>query len=454
VSTFYNAYQDNSGTLQSRSPAIITIGSNTPADLTNGVTFQIITPYYGFATMTYQGTFTDGSVTGFYATAYFGTLYFTLPPATISGSPSGIQTAIGGWNLNTNQPDVCFLRGTLIATAAGETPVEDLREGDLVATLVNGETILQQVIWVGQRHVTPGQNAADDSYPVRIRAGAFAENLPRRDLLVTSEHCLLTEGHLIPARMLVNGGSITIAREITDFTYYHVELAQHAILLAEGLPAESYLDTGNRSNFANAEITALRPDFALNEAHKNWQQHAAAPLAVDRATVEPVWRALASRAAELDMLPAKPDGFVSTDPDLRLVTASGAEIRPVMVEGAVYTFALPAGTGAATLRSRTARPADVVGPFLDDRRTLGVSVGQISLWAGRRQPVVVDNHLTADLSGWHAPEASGTARWTAGNAALKLDHALPQDQPVLIRIEIVQAGPYLSTADQPAAIAA
>ncbi len=29
-------------------------------------------------------------------------------------------------------------------------------------------------------------------------------------------------------------------------SYYHVELPHHDVLLAQGLPAESYLDTGNR----------------------------------------------------------------------------------------------------------------------------------------------------------------------------------------------------------------
>ena len=34
-------------------------------------------------------------------------------------------------------------------------------------------------------------------------------------------------------------------------TYWHVELAAHTVLYAEGVPAESYLDTGNRGAFAN-----------------------------------------------------------------------------------------------------------------------------------------------------------------------------------------------------------
>jgi hypothetical protein len=49
----------------------------------------------------------------------------------------------------------------------------------------------------------------------------------------------------VPIRHLING--VTIVREpAAPVTYYHVELPEHAILLADGLPAESYLDTGSR----------------------------------------------------------------------------------------------------------------------------------------------------------------------------------------------------------------
>ena len=51
---------------------------------------------------------------------------------------------------------------------------------------------------------------------------------------------------LIPVHYLVNGG--TIVQQPRDFiTYWHIELAEHSLICAEGLPAESYLDTGNRS---------------------------------------------------------------------------------------------------------------------------------------------------------------------------------------------------------------
>ena len=47
-------------------------------------------------------------------------------------------------------------------------------------------------------------------------------------------------------------------------TYWHIELDQHDILLADGLPAESYLDWGDRAFFTEASTHALqKPDFIV-----------------------------------------------------------------------------------------------------------------------------------------------------------------------------------------------
>ena len=56
------------------------------------------------------------------------------------------------------------------------------------------------------------------------------------------------------------------------------------MILAEGLPVESYLDTGDRANFANAgETIRLFPDFAARFAPGTaqlWETRGAAPLVV------------------------------------------------------------------------------------------------------------------------------------------------------------------------------
>ena len=58
-------------------------------------------------------------------------------------------------------------------------------------------------------------------------------------------------------------------------------------LLAEGLPAESYLDTGDRGNFANGGgAVALYPDFAS----RVWDAAGCAPLIVTGPALEAVRR--------------------------------------------------------------------------------------------------------------------------------------------------------------------
>ncbi len=69
-------------------------------------------------------------------------------------------------------------------------------------------------------------------------------------------------GVLIPAKYLVNGLNI-VQVPVDAVEYHHIELAAHDVILAEGLPAESYLETGNRRNFENADgVVRLFPDFA------------------------------------------------------------------------------------------------------------------------------------------------------------------------------------------------
>ena len=116
------------------------------------------------------------------------------------------------------------------------------------------------VRWLGHRRVD--LRACPQAAPVRVRAGAFGPGLPARDLRLSPDHALLVAGRLIPVRHLVNGVSIAPdPREVV--TYWHIELDLHDVLLAEGLPCESFLDTGNRRAFDNAgPVTALHPDFA------------------------------------------------------------------------------------------------------------------------------------------------------------------------------------------------
>jgi hypothetical protein len=69
-------------------------------------------------------------------------------------------------------------------------------------------------------------------------------------------------------RYLLNGATVR-QENVAAVSYWHVGLPAHAVLLAGGLPCESYLDTGNRAAFANGgTVVMARPD----SAHAVWQR--------------------------------------------------------------------------------------------------------------------------------------------------------------------------------------
>jgi len=143
---------------------------------------------------------------------------------------------------------LCFYPGTRIATPAGETAVEDLCVGDMVLT-ANGQL---PVRWLGQSHVHTRLVDPLRSLPIRIKASALGEALPVHDLLLSPDHAVFIDGILVQAGALVNNTSIVREYDVPEqFTYYHVELATHELLLAEGVQTESFVDNVDRMNFHN-----------------------------------------------------------------------------------------------------------------------------------------------------------------------------------------------------------
>jgi hypothetical protein len=154
---------------------------------------------------------------------------------------------------------ICFVAGTAIRTPEGEAPVETLKRGDLVLT-ADGEA--KPVVWLGLQTIASRFADPVRNWPIRIAAGALADNVPSCDLLVSPDHALLVEGILIHAGALVNGTSIRRERQVPEkFVYYHVELEDHSLVLAENVPAETFVDNVDRGNFDNwAEHEALYPE--------------------------------------------------------------------------------------------------------------------------------------------------------------------------------------------------
>ena len=61
---------------------------------------------------------------------------------------------------------------------------------------------------------------------------------------------------------MVNGASVVRETNVPQtFTYYHVELDDHSLILAENTPAETFVDNVDRLAFDNwEEHKALYPD--------------------------------------------------------------------------------------------------------------------------------------------------------------------------------------------------
>ncbi len=154
----------------------------------------------------------------------------------------------------------CFAAGTRIATERGDMTVEALHPGDRIHCVL-GENA--EAIWVGHRRPDRTRHPKRETvWPVRACAGAFADGVPKRDLLLSPDPAVFLDDVVIPVKHLINGTTVSQQRCDT-VTYYHVELARHDVLLAEGLPTESHLDAGDRSNFANAgKVVALHPRLA------------------------------------------------------------------------------------------------------------------------------------------------------------------------------------------------
>jgi hypothetical protein len=232
---------------------------------------------------------------------------------------------------------------------------------------------------------------------VRVAAGAFGPGEPAQDLFLSPDHAVFVDGALIPVRYLINGATV-VQQPAAQVEYWHVELPRHGVLLAEGLACESYLDTGNRTAFANGgPAMQMHPDFA----RKIWDAEGCAPLVLQGPCLTAARQRLLDCAAVL--------GHAMTgDPGLRIL-ADGREVAAV-VDGRRWLVRLPEGTRSVRLASRIWRPAQTQAEA-DDTRTLGVAVAR--LWLDRREVGLDSPGL---CSGWHAVEPG--CRWTDGDATL------------------------------------
>jgi len=325
---------------------------------------------------------------------------------TVSGTNSPNNLSADNFSLTTGPGGItvsevpCFGAGTEILTPDGMIAVENLAEGDEVLSARTGEP--RKIIWAGARRVDVARHANPEKVmPVRVRAGALAPGLPERDLIVSPDHALLLDGHLVEAKTLVNGATILWDKTRRTVTYHHIELDEHDVVLAEGIPAETYLESGNRTMFEGTAMQ-LHPDFATVRDDRG-----CAPLLLEGPALMAIRQNLLERALRL--------GFELTGETDLTIQAGGRVIAPSGSLGNNLWFALPAGCATVTLLSATGVPAET-GADPSDRRVLGAAIAGLTITdENGRRTIDLD---APEHTGFH--DAEPGHRWTTGAATLTL----------------------------------
>ena len=208
---------------------------------------------------------------------------FTLTQTTDADGDSVSGTAVynSGQTVNFSEIEdliVCFASGTMIKTDDGARPVETLNVGDRLVTRDNG---LQSIRWVGTRELSASDLAAHPKLkPIRIAAGALAEGVPQRDLIVSPQHRIVVKSKIairmfdaeevfVPAKHLLGMDGVDVLDDAEAVTNVHVLCDDHEIVEADGAFAET-LYTGTEamkalSADAREEIALIFGDQAFTQ---------------------------------------------------------------------------------------------------------------------------------------------------------------------------------------------
>jgi Hint domain len=185
----------------------------------------------------------------------------------------------------------CYCAGTVIRTPHGEQRVETLKIGDKVATISGAA---RPIKWIGRRGYS-GRfvMGRKDILPVCIKKDALGNDMPRRDLWISPNHAMYFQDSdvLVEAKDLINGVSIIQAERVDRVDYFHIELDSHDVLIAEGAPAESFIDDASRGLFHNAAEYWTRHSEGASVTPRYF-----AARCFDGAELEAVRRCIALRA--------------------------------------------------------------------------------------------------------------------------------------------------------------
>lgn len=172
---------------------------------------------------------------------------------------------------------ICFTPGTRIATPEGPKLIQTLRPGDRILTKDDGP---QEVLWTGNRRMSGARlYAMPHLRPIRFRAGAFGNDRPEPDLLVSPAHRMLVKGAaaqalfgtsevLVRAEDLLNDASIMVDHAMREVTYVHILLERHNIVFANGVETESFHPSNTALEMIDPAqrdvLMAVMPEVAVN----------------------------------------------------------------------------------------------------------------------------------------------------------------------------------------------
>ncbi len=348
----------------------------------------------------------------------------TTSPALLISNTGAAPGGSVSFNTNftyTPPNPVCFVAGTLIRTPTGDVPIQELVVGQVVST----SSGTSKVTWVGSMRLkcqgTPWER---DVAPVRIAAGALGQNSPERDLLVSPGHGIgfqLLGDVVVPAGVLMNG--MTITTETPEWVeYWHAEVEEHSLLIAEGVLAESYLDVGNRRRFEIASFDQAAAAVNLENGE------GAFPRLTSGALVEAVIERLHWRAEALGWV--KQDVTVSP-----FLMVDGERIEGTERADAIR-FAIKSTSENVALCSETFIPA-LLDPKNGDRRELGVKLSAVEVTDGFETRVISAAH--PDLAdGFHDVEHEpSAARWTNGAGVLPGSAWVGMEGDIFVTIRVV-----------------
>ena len=292
---------------------------------------------------------------------------------TRNGTTTESSATLPQTGLTEGADTLCFRRGTLIRTAAGDVAVEDPRAGDTVETLFGG---LRRIKWIGLQSFA-GRFLGQARAPVCFHAGSIADNVPACDLYVSPAHGMVIDGRLVPAWFLVNGPTVTQTASNEQVDYFHLDLGVHDRVLANGAPSESYAEQNNRTMFYNKHEF----DVAFPGHDQVFQPFCLPLVELDSAELKTIRTMLLSRVPEV---------CFTNDPDLH-VLADGVRIDPERVDHRYWAFRIPAGVHNLRLASRASRPS-AFGQSMDIRDP-GFCIEQLTFRLATRTVVLKAHHV-------------------------------------------------------------